>query len=484
MSGTDIKRIIPGNIYSALQNAENPSSSNPFATVNELPSSATGNQLISGGASYSGTGMVFNVSALVYTIAGIEYTTAATDVTLVNGDPSNGRFDAIVATIDANDNPVVEVVQGTPAGTPSTPTLEPDQVLVQYVLVGANATNPSITTEYIYRNDQSSDWQGSVYGNNTGCTPTLPVSADFTSSTPNPVAGGACCLSVGARYGITQARGTRFGTSSPVSRSTFGVLSFYVNFPSPGFTQQGKTYLRVMLFSDDQFYPTAGSGNKYLGWVDVGNYCNLSLVDTWQLVNIPTAQFFVNSTQTTIGGIAFTTFPNICTPVQFALDEVKLQTGFGPQTNIATVDIFSRNDFIAATSKLIFNPSAGKRNKIEQEQGGDGVIIQLNNDAVQTFTTAGSSLTASVTNTSAIVINAQDQDFSISLPTGSPEEGQKLLFRILDDGTSRSMTWNVTFRVIGVTLPTATTAGKVLYVGCIYNANASKWDVIAVSQEA
>ena len=129
-----IERNLPNNAYEAAVNAENPSATNPYVTESELPTVGTGNQLISGGASYSGTGMVFNVSVLVYTIEGVEYTTPAVDVTLLVGDPSNPRFDAIVATLDSNEIPLVEVVQGTPAGTPSTPTLEPDQVLVQYVL--------------------------------------------------------------------------------------------------------------------------------------------------------------------------------------------------------------------------------------------------------------------------------------------------------------------------------------------------------------
>ena len=181
---TKITKNLPNNAYQAAVNADSPSAINPYATVNDIPSQGTGNQLISGGASYSGTGLVFNVSVLVYTIAGIEYTTAATDVTLLVGDPSNSRFDAIVASIDANDDPIVEVLQGTPAATPSTPTLEPDQVLVQYVLIGTGATNPNITTEYIYRNDQSSDWQGSVNGGLTGCTPTLFNTANFASMAP------------------------------------------------------------------------------------------------------------------------------------------------------------------------------------------------------------------------------------------------------------------------------------------------------------
>jgi hypothetical protein len=369
--GTEIKQILPGNQIDALNNSDAPSAINPYATVNELPAPSSGNQLISGGASYSGTGMVFNVSVLVYTIAGIEYTTAATDVTLVNGDPSNGRFDAIVATLDVNDNPIVEVVQGTPAATPSTPTIGDNQVLVQYVLVGANATTPNITTEYIYRNDQTSDWQGSVNGF-LSCSPNFLNSANFTSPTPAPVAGGACCLSIGARYGITQARGTRFGATTPVNREDYAILSFYINLPSPGYTQQGKVYLRVMLFADNTF-------NDYLGWVEVGNYCDLSLVDTWQLVNIPTAEFAVNQQFTNIGGIAFTTYPNICNPpeVKFALDEIKLQTGFGPSTNIATIDILENDTLVAPTAKLNFKDGTGTTVAVTENTLDNTVDVEI-----------------------------------------------------------------------------------------------------------
>ena len=481
---TKITRNLPNNAYQAAVNAENPSATNPYVTESDLPTVGTGNQSISGGASYSGTGMVFNVSVLVYTIEGVEYTTPAVDVTLLVGDPSNPRFDAIVATLDSNEIPLVEVVQGTPAATPSTPTLEPDQVLVQYVLVGAGATNPNITTEYIYRNDQSSDWQGSVNDQYCG----IPNSADFTSSTPSPVAGAACVLTVSSRFGITSGttspRGLKFATPSPVSREDYAVLSFYINFPSPGFTQQGKTNLYLSLWADNVF-PTTNKGAHYLGYVLVQNYCNMNLLDTWQLVNIPTAAFFQGATLTTIGGMCFTSLPNLCgVEAKFALDEIKLQTGFGPQLNIATVDVFNRAEFIASTAKLAFVAKHGHRNRITEAIGGDSVNIQLNNEGIEEYTTVGAALNINAATTSIVVINAQDQDFSVNLPSGSPIDGQKLLIRILDDGTSRTITFNVTFRAVGVTIPAATTAGKVLYVGCIYNANSSKWDVIAVTEQA
>ena len=58
------------------------------------------------------------------------------------------------------------------------------------------------------------------------------------------------------------------------------------------------------------------------------------------------------------------------------------------------------------------------------------------------------------------------------------------ILRIKDDGTSRNIVWGAIFEPIGVTLPTTTTASKLLYIGCIYNADSGKWDVIAVTEEA
>jgi hypothetical protein len=70
---------------------------------------------------------------------------------------------------------------------------------------------------------------------------------------------------------------------------------------------------------------------------------------------------------------------------------------------------------------------------------------------------------------------------TIAAPIGNPVDGNKIIFRILDDGTSRSISWNATYTVIGVTLPTATTVSKMVYVGCIYNSTNTRWDVVAVT---
>jgi len=73
---------------------------------------------------------------------------------------------------------------------------------------------------------------------------------------------------------------------------------------------------------------------------------------------------------------------------------------------------------------------------------------------------------------------------TVNAPTGTPVDGNKLIFRILDNGTARALTWDATYTVIGVTLPTTTVVSKTTYVGCIYNANNTRWDVIAVTTQA
>lgn len=77
---------------------------------------------------------------------------------------------------------------------------------------------------------------------------------------------------------------------------------------------------------------------------------------------------------------------------------------------------------------------------------------------------------------------------TINADAGTPTDGQKTIFRFKDNGTARALTWTTgaskAFRAVGVLLPTTTVISKTLYVGCIYNAADSRWDALAVSQEA
>jgi hypothetical protein len=105
-----------------------------------------------------------------------------------------------------------------------------------------------------------------------------------------------------------------------------------------------------------------------------------------------------------------------------------------------------------------------------------------------TSAASASTLTPSFGTAEIYVFTALAANLTINAPTGTLADGDKLIFRLLDNGTARTLTWNATYTVIGVTLPTTTTASKTTYVGCIYNAygasGTGRWDVIAVTTQA
>ena len=123
--------------------------------------------------------------------------------------------------------------------------------------------------------------------------------------------------------------------------------------------------------------------------------------------------------------------------------------------------------------------------------GGAGIseagVATLTNKRIEPrFITAATAttLTPDVSVGDIYAYTALASALTINAPIGTPTNGEKLIFRLLDNGTGRALTWHGTFIVIGVTLPTTTTASKTTYVGCIYNANNTRWDVIAVTTQA
>ena len=113
-----------------------------------------------------------------------------------------------------------------------------------------------------------------------------------------------------------------------------------------------------------------------------------------------------------------------------------------------------------------------------------GTIVSTRITPRVTSAASASTLTPSVATADIYAYTALAAGLTINAPTGTPVDGDKLMFRLLDNGTSRALTWDATYTVIGVTLPTATTISKTTYVGCIYNANNTRWDVIAVTTQA
>jgi len=78
-----------------------------------------------------------------------------------------------------------------------------------------------------------------------------------------------------------------------------------------------------------------------------------------------------------------------------------------------------------------------------------------------------------------ISIDALASAVSFANPTGTPVNGQRLIIRILDNGSARSLSWGTAYAAGGIPLPTSTTAGKRTHLGFIFDGFGIKWYLVA-----
>ena len=99
------------------------------------------------------------------------------------------------------------------------------------------------------------------------------------------------------------------------------------------------------------------------------------------------------------------------------------------------------------------------------------------NDPRITSIASSATPTPNVDTTDLYIITALSEAATFGVPAGTPKDGQKLLIRIKDDGTARSLSWNAIYA--GDNLPDTTVISTIMYLACIYNSDASKWDTVS-----
>jgi hypothetical protein len=157
-------------------------------------------------------------------------------------------------------------------------------------------------------------------------------------------------------------------------------------------------------------------------------------------------------------------------------------------------------DFAAGTKHVIGNASAAFLSSLYR-LGGTDVAVADGGTGASTAAAARSNLGAAahdpaiqaVTSAATVTptfsddqvnITAQGEGLTLANPTGTAVSAWGITVRIKDNGTARAISYGTQYRAIGVTLPTTTVISKTLYLGIIYNATDTKWDVVAVAQEA
>lgn len=151
-------------------------------------------------------------------------------------------------------------------------------------------------------------------------------------------------------------------------------------------------------------------------------------------------------------------------------------------------------DTIPETRKVT---ASGLLDYVETNINGFATLSGVETFTNKTFISSSNTIeeTTQVTSSSSITptggslrnylkVTALAEGTTINAPSGTPADGNMLLMRIKDNGTSRTIAYNAIFRDIGVTRKTATTTSKTIYQLARYNSADSKWDIISVTEEA
>lgn len=118
---------------------------------------------------------------------------------------------------------------------------------------------------------------------------------------------------------------------------------------------------------------------------------------------------------------------------------------------------------------------------------GDGTISGNLTVSGQLQVTAGSTSSGStITPTSQVYsVTALAAAATVNVPSFTAWDGAPFIIRILDNGTSRALTFAAGYtNQSGLDTPTATVAGKLMTIGGMYSASTSKWQILSISQEA
>lgn len=220
--------------------------------------------LKTGGASWSGTGLVYDVTALEYYFNG-DKNTSATQVTLDASDPVNNRLDAIVV----DEAGVVSVIKGDASASPISPSMDESHILIQYILVEAGSTQPTIAKEDIYL--ENVEWTTSTY-----TTGTATGSIDFDNAVSPKQ--GVKCISANADARL----GARFVRTTSFDPYQYTMLSMWVRFTGSNVATNKSLNVRF----------ENGAGALVANTINLFNFgLQRNLLNVWQLVVIPITAF-------------------------------------------------------------------------------------------------------------------------------------------------------------------------------------------------
>lgn len=162
--------------------------------------------------------------------------------------------------------------------------------------------------------------------------------------------------------------------------------------------------------------------------------------------------------------------------------------GIGANTLATIADISTRVGIHAGYTTGIHGVGGGDVVGTTLEQTLTTKTLIATSNVVEEITTTASDATPNPTGGSLrnfYTITALAEAAEFAAPSGTPANSNKLIIRVLDNGTARALTWNAIYRRLEFALPTTTVISKTLYLGFLYNsAGSGTWDMVAINQEA
>jgi len=273
-------------------------------------SGVTGDGVISGGiVTWTGTGLIFNISACTYILNGIRYSSPFSTKTLAAADPTNPRIDVFAV----NESSLVEVIQGTPASNPVEPEGDTATTLgLTNVTINAGATTPNNVTRDLIYDENVETW--------TKTFTQSSASVDYANTT-SPNTGTKCIL-------VTMGAGfinLNFSKAVALDISNYKSLSFAIRCNS-AWTEN--TILGVRFLNG-----TNNVSNLFQIGATNNVGFNRNLAGAYQIITIP-----FNNTNLKFTNNAFTTI-RISTQnaaVTYRLDTIQLNGGINNPTGGGT----------------------------------------------------------------------------------------------------------------------------------------------------
>lgn len=142
----------------------------------------------------------------------------------------------------------------------------------------------------------------------------------------------------------------------------------------------------------------------------------------------------------------------------------------------------TKAELLAFTEPLLAGQKAVESDT-NRSKTGDGITMysDLRYDQAPRVVSITSSATPTLNadTTDDYEITALAISTTIKNPTGTPFDGQIILYRIKDNGTPRSISYDTAFVDLTGSAPNTTTTSKVTLVCARYSSSRGKWEIFA-----